>query len=224
MIYTSKDSAAARNRYVYYPDHLVRLPAPTPGDMYQTIWDIGTAILREPVFKGLAWGIMTEGFREARPTGLQDESVGHFFSRRLGTVHPVNNLLSAALHGIHGGDVWKLSVRSLVPQFWRYEAEHTSVAQGILDSLNKPTMPLRDVEMINTMVEKSIDPEFMHKIQRCATYTFRGGIQQLITGLEASLRENENVTFMSGTKVSKLSKVTAAQHQSSASTSDGIQV
>ena len=65
-IFAHKVSSAARNRYVYYPDHLVRMPHPAFG-LFQNISNLFT----EPVFQGAVWAGITEIFKDARDPGIQ---------------------------------------------------------------------------------------------------------------------------------------------------------
>ncbi|CAK7225404.1 oxygen-dependent protoporphyrinogen oxidase [Sporothrix curviconia] len=92
-------------------------------------------IQREPAFAGM-WrallGFMVPSAENQRaeharmvaaskapgrvPPPSSDESVGDFIMRRTsGQARPlVNNMVSALMHGIYGGDVWKLSIASSV--------------------------------------------------------------------------------------------------------------
>lgn len=83
------------------------------------------------LFEGLWKGLLAEPFRKRRPEDVTDESVGSFVSRR---VHPKvsRNLVSAILHGIYGGDVDRLSIRSVYPLAYKDEWEHGSFIMGML--------------------------------------------------------------------------------------------
>ena len=85
MITTSKRSPAALNRYIYYPDHLVRLPSPDPSlSVSQNIQNIFKAVMNEPLFEGLVPGILFEHTKPSRHPDLwgTDESIAQFISQQ----------------------------------------------------------------------------------------------------------------------------------------------
>jgi oxygen-dependent protoporphyrinogen oxidase len=56
----------------------------------------------------------------------QDESVGHFFRRRLGD-EVIENLIEPLLSGVYAGDIDKLSLLSTFPQFAQMEEKYRSL-------------------------------------------------------------------------------------------------
>jgi protoporphyrinogen/coproporphyrinogen III oxidase len=64
-----------------------------------------------------------------------DQSLGAFFRRRLGD-EVVENLIEPLLSGIYAGDIDKLSLMALFPNFYEMEQEHRSLVLGL-----KKTMP-----------------------------------------------------------------------------------
>ena len=109
ILITPKSSAAAKNRYIYYPDHLVKMPGPGQ-DLYEILW----SMITEPVFKGMLWGMLSEHRRPNADNEIVDESIGDFLARRLGTTKVADNIVSAVLHGIYAGDIYQLSAKSLM--------------------------------------------------------------------------------------------------------------
>lgn len=178
----SKKSDAARNRYIYYPDHLVRVPA--PGD---TPWGILAQLLREPLFQGVLPGIAGEFFRPARPRELEDESVGSFLRRRFGPAI-ADNLVSALMHGIYAGDIYRLSAKSLLPLPWHLEDAHGSVLGGVLSMLpGNVIMPDRDYRQAKLFRDVNpprayVDP--VPGLKHASLYSFVGGIGTLVKALE----------------------------------------
>lgn len=70
-----------------------------------------------------------------------DQSLGHFFRRRLGN-EVVENLIEPLLSGIYAGDIDRLSLMSTFPQFYHAEQEHRSLIFGmkkITDLRQKPS-------------------------------------------------------------------------------------
>ena len=211
VLTTSKDSFAAQNRFLYYPDHLVRMPGPGTS-----IWQIILMLLGEPVFKGVLPGCLGEPLKERRPSNLQDESVGSFLSRRFGS--PIaDNIVSAVLHGIYAGDVYQLSVKSLLPKMWFFEGQESSVAEGLLKSWSEgaqPTPP-EDMIVLEDLRKKLFDSESkpmpgverLQEIQKSSVFTFKKGIGQLADRLESVLEANPNVQIKKDTRVDSLSLV-----------------
>ncbi|KAM3076996.1 oxygen-dependent protoporphyrinogen oxidase [Clarireedia jacksonii] len=187
VLATQRNADAARNRFIYYPDHLVRMPGPGQ-DFYMTAW----SMLKEPVFKGI-WKAQFEYSRPTRPSNLVDESIGSFLNRRLGGPDLGNNLVSAVLHGIYAGDIYKLSARTMIPLLWHLEMQGGSITNALFNfQLGSMTSADRDVMMRETarMTEEEIAGW-----KNTSVYTFRGGLSTLSEGLESSLRSNPNVTI-----------------------------
>lgn len=200
MLYTFKDSPAARNRYVYYPDHLVKMPHPSAG-LFNTV----KTILSEPVFRGLPSGMLKEPFQDERDSHITDESVGSFLARRVGKVFP-DKLVSAVLHGIYAGDVYQLSARSLFPLQWHLEGKHGSIIKGLFAAPGPVPMLKRDVDLIREQNPRDLDPKFRKNLLRCSVYSFKNGIQQLVDRLTERLRQNKNITFAPSTAIKTIEK------------------
>jgi protoporphyrinogen oxidase len=198
-----------QSRYIYYPDHLVRLPGPGMGLM-----DSVRALVDEPLLKDIPWSIAKEYFMP--PAAVYDESVGSFFSRRFGP-EVVNNLLSAAVHGIYAGDVWKLSMKSLVPQVQRLESIG-GVTKGMMKDWkmrreieNKAAHPymlvkVRDAKMIHALAGErdTMGRGFRSEFMSPFVYTLEGGLETLTKTLERYLKGNQNVRIKTNTAVSKI--------------------
>lgn len=162
-------------------------------------------LLTEPVFKGIFAGALGEVNRSARSDHLEDESIGSFLERRLGTSDVGDNILSAVLHGIYAGDIYQLSARSLMPKFYYYETLAGSIAKAAYQALSTQTnwIPLRDTTLQNELVHK-IDSGLKDFLEFASVYTFKGGIGALSTALEEGLRSNPNVNFKTNVKIDKI--------------------
>ena len=195
-IFTLKTSAAARNRFVYYPDHIVRMPHPYYG-VYDNLW----SILTEPVFKTLLWSGITETRKPMRNPELQDESVGEFFSRRV-SEPVVDRILSAIIHGIYAGDVWQLSAKSLFPVQWRDEIRAGSLSLGMLRRRSEGLeMTKRELDFVQDMKSFSWDKTLRDVLERTSVFTFRDGISMFTDKLAVALHETGQVKFQTGTPV-----------------------
>lgn len=118
-----RNNPVLSNRYIYYPDHLVALLNNTRGffERLNFIYKLFT----EPVFQGALPAMyrwQTSGAAKYRDSpqggqppsnlaiaGIEDISIGEYLLARTGSTDVVSNLASAVLHGIWGGDIWKLS-------------------------------------------------------------------------------------------------------------------
>lgn len=67
-----------------------------------------------------------------------DQSVGHFFRRRLGN-EAVDHLIEPLLSGIYAGDIDKLSLMSTFPQFYKLEKAHRSLILAMKQSRKSST-------------------------------------------------------------------------------------
>ena len=197
---TSKDSVSAQNRFLYYPDHLVRMPGPGSSSI-QTFISLAT----EPVFKGILSGVFGELFKPKRRDDLEDESVGSFLSRRFGS--PIaDNLASAILHGIYAGDVYQLSVRSIMPLLWNTEWRHQSVIKGAWDRAFGGLAPIadQDIKVIRDLARGPGLTEKLEAVKKSSVFTFKNGIGELAETLEAKLRENPNVDMRQQAAIEEL--------------------
>lgn len=184
-----KHSAAALNRFIYYPDHLVRMPGPG-----QRISDMLWTAMTEPAFTGLFLGLF-EARRAPRPASVEDESVSSFLARRTGGPHIGNNLVSAVLHGIYAGDIDKLSAKSIMALPYYYEKEHGSVGNAYLKARKDMYYYIKteDLELRREMGPKV--KELSTELATASVFSFKKGIGAFTDALEKSLRANPNVQF-----------------------------
>ncbi|WP_100403356.1 protoporphyrinogen oxidase [Bacillus sp. FJAT-42315] len=108
-----------------------------------------------------------------------DQSLGHFFRRRLGD-EVVENLVEPLLSGIYAGDIDKLSLMSTFPQFYQVEQKYRSLVLGM-----KKTTPAPQ-KQAGTTKKKGI---FM---------TVKNGLESLVEAIEHKLNEG---SVLKGTRV-----------------------
>ena len=219
---TSKNSVAAQNRFVYYPDHLVRMPGPGTSLFSNVI-----NLLSEPVFKGVIRGCFNEYFidMQNRPDGLDDESIGSFISRRFGS-GPADNLASAIIHGIYAGDIYNLSARTILPGPWETELKSGSVLMGLgsqrrpvysgsadgnltKENWNKYTSGCRpvaadDVALIKRFNSRPEISDTVKAVKASSVFTFKGGIGELANRLEAKLLKTRTVVIQMQSRAKNL--------------------
>jgi oxygen-dependent protoporphyrinogen oxidase len=173
---------------------------PGPGqDPFDAVW----RILTEPVFKGMALGALGEFRRPPRPHGLLDESVASFITRRLGSPHIANNIVSAVLHGIYAGDVNQLSARSLMGKMYHQEAVSGSIFHAGITAMKEQMV---DFSRKDADLHQELAPKIrgLTSLRNASVYTFKKGIGALTEGLEASLRARHNVEIKLNHKVTSL--------------------
>lgn len=72
-----------------------------------------------------------------KSNAAQDQSLGHFFRRRLGD-EVVENLIEPLLSGIYAGDIDQMSLMSTFPQFYEVEQKYRSLVLGMKKSSPAP--------------------------------------------------------------------------------------
>ncbi len=104
--------------------------------------------------------------------GTQDESIGSFLERRMGT-EVVERVAEPLLAGIYAGELNKLSLRATFPQFRESERRHGSLIRGMRMSVKKGAAG----------GGTPVDPRF-----RGATFlTFRRGLATMVEALEGAV-------------------------------------
>ena len=202
IIFSSKTSPAALNRFVYYPDHLVQLPALSKDSKYAQIF---TSIISEPLLRSALWPFLFEAFMDKRSDDLQDESVGSFVSRRLSPTF-ANNFLSAVIHGIYAGDIWKLSMKSIFPSLWYLEGKFDSIIKALLYCWNQDLklVNVQDLKLAGSIPFSQFDSKLQASLRNSAVYTFKDGFGQLVDRLAESLEQNPNVIKRTDTEISTI--------------------
>lgn len=197
ILMTSKDSVAAQNRFIYYPDHLVRMPGPG----FSLLQNISN-VLTEPIFKGTIAGALSEVTKPQRPADLEDESIGSFLTRRFGSAL-TDNVVSAVFHGIYAGDIYKLSARAIVPSLWAIERRSNSIIKGLLKQASGGMQPIAtsDLDMIRTLRSQPVMSDKLEVVKKSSVFTFKGGIGELAHSLESKLDESDNVLILENTSV-----------------------
>lgn len=200
ILMTSKNSVAAQNRFIYYPDHLVRMPGPG-SSLLQNL----SNVLSEPIFKGTIPGALSEITKLRRSGDLQDESIGSFLTRRFGSAL-ADNVVSAVYHGIYAGDIYKLSARAILPSLWAIEWRNNSIIKGLLEQAFGGMHPIAtsDLDMTKTLESQPIMSDKLEAVKKSSVFTFKGGIGELADRLEAKLDESDNVLILEKTDVRRI--------------------
>lgn len=198
-IFTQTTSPAAINRYLYYPDRLVRMPHPTFGfwENFQNIW-------AEPVFDTALWSAVREPWKEVRDVSVKDESVAELFGRRLSKTM-VDRILSGVIHGIYAGDVYNLSAKSLFPKQFRDEVVHGSVLRGAISRMRDGMeVPKAEADFLQEMKGFNWDKSLNMTLRDTSVFTFKDGLGMLVDRLARKLWEAGNVDIRTTSPVKSL--------------------
>lgn len=209
VLITRKSSPAAKNRYIYYPDHLVRLPGRDPSrsllsDLYANL----RTLLTEPVFDKFVWSALTEPLKQHK-SSASDESVREFISRRFAP-EVADNIFSALFHGIYAGDIDRLSAQTLLGPFRDLEHHDRGVLGGIVDAATSDIMYylMDDFLALHSLAprkQKNYWSSLKKLVKDAVVLTFKNGVQQLPDALAAALRKSKKVELLTGTEVTAIS-------------------
>jgi oxygen-dependent protoporphyrinogen oxidase len=177
---------------------------------------------------GLAAGLpyaLLEPWRPQRPYNLKDESIGSFIARRADK-RIADNVISAVMHGIYAGDVWKLSARTLLSTAWKLEGLYGSVWKGMINTNQESPHPEQvmmthpyDADALRAMREGiKLDDNFVDLLAESTMFSFRNGLQELINTLQQKLEDSNQVQFKLGTYVGDLKYIAGAEPQMEVST------
>lgn len=95
----------------------------------------------------------------------RDESIGSFLERRIGK-EAVNYLVDPVFSGIYAGDIYSMSIKTILPELYKMERDHGSLLMGALRAK-------REKSTVKPMV-----------------LTFRKGIQQLTDAITQNLSDH----------------------------------
>ncbi|KAL2435232.1 Protoporphyrinogen oxidase [Exophiala dermatitidis] len=217
LVPIAKDSPAAANRFIYYPDHPVVMPGPGLG-----LWGLISRLLklrREPIFNGVLQGLLVEPYVAPRNPSVKDESVGDFLARRFGK--PLaDNFASAFFQGIYAGDIYKLSARTTLPLLWHLEGRYTENEVGVLLQFaalryqGRALIPKTDAfftdlyartEAAAASVAResytSMKALALMLLRQASVYTFTDGLSKMTVALADRLSDSPNVELRTSSPV-----------------------
>jgi oxygen-dependent protoporphyrinogen oxidase len=201
LVFTKRSEPGAKNRFIYYPDRLNRLPSkiPTVGEVF--------TLAQSGILNG-ALGVIKELLQPKRPAALSDETVGSFLARRIDK-RIADNLVSAVFHGIYAGNIWQLSARTLFSMAWQLEDKYGSVVGGLLrmqhetDNGNMQILAHPyNVDAARAMQsEIDLDLDLAENFKDASVFSFKGGMQTLARGLQDAMEKTGNIEIRTGSPV-----------------------
>lgn len=158
---------------------------------------------------GLIPGILGEPFRRKMPSQDQDESVESFMSRRFGSKSITSNIFSAVLHGIHAGDVSKLSARSIIPKLVALESDYGSIIKGMFKKRGTSKSGNVADPLLTPSLQKyqeKISPdakltELSTTLKKYPILKLKDGLQTLPTSMALYLQSQPNVSISYETSI-----------------------
>ncbi|KAI8617817.1 hypothetical protein BC830DRAFT_1045533, partial [Chytriomyces sp. MP71] len=187
VVAVPKSSPAARNRFIKFNGKLDKMPTSLTEALFPP---------SDHVFRGVLARGALEPF--VSRSGLRDESIHDFVSRRFGK-HVAENMISALVHGIYAGDSRVLSVKSCFSVLWEAEQKHGSVVRSLVSAAFDKTP-----EKFPT----DISPEslaFIKRIKACSVYAFKNGLQTFTDAIRLDLEKNHpQIQIVSNAKATKL--------------------
>lgn len=107
------------------------------------------------------------------PQSNVDESIASFITRRLGSDF-AETLFDPLTLGIYAGDIHKLSMQSCFPEMAAWEQKHGGLLKGL----------------IRTSGSKVALSPFVQKIAASQIFTFKRGMETLVTALTCALKDS----------------------------------
>ncbi|KAK7524452.1 hypothetical protein IWZ03DRAFT_302763 [Phyllosticta citriasiana] len=227
ILFTPRSFAAACSRYIFHPPSPVPLP---PADMFYSVSErpilhpqsITTAlksahsVLTHPFFDSAVSGIVRDTFLAQRPKHVieaADESIRSFAARRFGqriTDHVIAPLIA---HGLYAGDADRLSARTLLPDMWdaetrteekggRYGGRPQETKQGALVGHARK----RENDLLEELRRGPAGDLEKLLFRDVTWFSFKGGVADLTTALEAALDENAHISIERNSRVESISK------------------
>ncbi|KAK9455634.1 hypothetical protein V1511DRAFT_521317 [Dipodascopsis uninucleata] len=192
LILVQKNSAASRNRYIFYSGRINMVP--------YSLLSILRFYFSQPLFKGMLPELLMEPFRnENKKSRLvverDDESIGSFMSRRFGT-RITNRLISAAINGIYAGDIYKLSIKSIMEYIWNREKLFGRVITFFQKPReNIPVHPYASKHRKNLEKLMEENKELMDNLKNVSIVSFKNGMGKIVDKLLEELSKNKNITI-----------------------------
>ncbi|KAL7621126.1 oxygen-dependent protoporphyrinogen oxidase [Parahypoxylon ruwenzoriense] len=206
--------------------HIAYIPAPSTLQARQLI-RLLYVLATEPLFNGLLGSLFRSiSFSAPRPPDIHDESMGSFLARRFGH-RLVDNLGSAVVNGLYAGDIYRLSAKALLPSLWkletRAEEEKKKISQSgfpgfMLQSVRKSrrTDTQGENDMSLAAQSRQREDSLLARLRRgpageletslkdASVFSFKRGLQELPSALEAALIRAKNVHLHTGISVQNI--------------------
>lgn len=198
MLNLGLDAEYPRNlpRYIYYPDHLVKMP--------QSIADVVTCI-SEPLFRECIPGLIGAAINWmlTKPGSnhkfASDISVADFFRHVTKGEAVGNNLVSAMIHGIYGGNIESLSMSQvLAPMHTAHAFWGDPVGKGFVRTSKD------EYNFMRYMTTDKMICQLANKPKDSLIHFGARGLEALPKALEEALAAQQNVVIQRRSPVTRI--------------------
>jgi protoporphyrinogen/coproporphyrinogen III oxidase len=184
--------------FIYYPDHLVGIPNVTLNPFKDPLGTLASlaklaATMAEPVFRDILPSILNifrtknSQYQKDMFMGRTDMSVGDYYAYRFGRPGLVDKVMSAMVHGITGGDVWKQSMGS------GFFADQLVPVED--QPITNVMVRTADLKMMMQVVSDQSVYDLASEHLKSSALWFRDGFSTLPNALAEALERNPNVTI-----------------------------
>ncbi len=163
-------------------------------------------MLTEPLFRKAMWPGFVALSRYYKYKGTnravvpsEDLSIADWMTRITNSNTIGDNLISAIVHGVHGGDITRLSARSALDgMYWSFHAPGGSAQAPF-------TMERREYELMVKMGKDPLVRALAQQKRSSMMHFGPAGMRALPDALEAALRDAPNVNIKLDSPVRKIS-------------------
>ncbi|KAI3646752.1 hypothetical protein MP228_009680 [Amoeboaphelidium protococcarum] len=190
LIYIPKDSEINRNKYLYY------------GGSIQRVSTNPIFVLLNPLTRSLIPGVINDVIKRSRRTHQQadDESIRDFFARRFNT-QIADNIMSAFIYGVYGGDISRWSMMSQFKKVVDLERKYGSVALG---SVLQQFVKSSSTPQLQQQQQQSKIAPLLKVLKNGTFFTFNDGMSVLPSKIMDKLKLLNNVEVMSNCTVNSI--------------------
>ncbi|KAK5663348.1 hypothetical protein OQA88_3776 [Cercophora sp. LCS_1] len=180
-------------KYIYFPDHLVKVPE--PGLTFSNLWEMFRAWRIEPLFESVNWAVLHFMMNKSKLLPKESgnhrfyvperdkQSLGEYFQKACGSHDLVHNMLSAVIHGVWGGDIWRLSDERAVPGHYDRPRLEPAYQEEWVPMSNEDT----DLVFLSRGQNTGIDTVMTPVMNAYSHVWFRGGFNTLTQALREEL-------------------------------------
>ncbi|KAG0141777.1 hypothetical protein CROQUDRAFT_51187 [Cronartium quercuum f. sp. fusiforme G11] len=191
VIAIPKTHPSAKNRYIFTPRGLQKLPSSVPTLL--------SSIFRSPI-SALPAALFKDLFTTPSPASIDDESVKSFITRKFGP-RIGEELISGMVHGIYAADYGTLSARSSVfGALWNLERRHGSVIKGLLARKEEVSEKTIAEEESANILYRSLPSD----LTSASVWGLKGGLETLTKTMTEWLMGRSNVELRKGETVTRV--------------------
>ncbi|MBW0476658.1 hypothetical protein O181_016373 [Austropuccinia psidii MF-1] len=181
LIVIPKSHPSAKNRYIFTPSGLQKLPS--------SIFTLLSTLHKSPINR-IPKAVIKDLFQKPDERVIEDESIQEFIERRFGSKMG-EEIVSAMVHGIYAGDYRQLSARStLFGPIWELERKHGGVLKGLM--VGRKSAPSIEGKQ-SRLLANSLPSD----LTNASVWGLQGGLETVTNALLSWLEQQPNVYLKS---------------------------